>query len=130
MPEATGNTVDHMTHAERILLLDQYRRDFESANTRLTIQALPLSQGTATVPQLVMFIDAALDLASVCDQECSERSHIDVLFWLCRRLEAEIQTEGRSEVYLATCRREVKRVKELIQQACQRMGGGKLVALV
>ncbi len=116
--------------AERILAIDKFRRDFESANTCAALTLLGLSRIEATAPQLQKFVDASYQLAEVCESEVSEHSPLDALFWFRSKLQEESNRPGRNDVFLAMCHRELEAAEKAIQKMCNKYGEGKIAALL
>lgn len=117
-------------HAHRLYMLDQFRRDFDHANTHLTVCGFALRNNQASQAQLNCFIQAALSVKTICEQEYSLHNPLDVLFWLKQKLDDFSQQEERPEVIRASCRRELRLTEERIQQMCAEVGEGKVVALL
>lgn len=122
--------MDPVERGHRIRMLDEFRRDFEQANTRLTVCGFALRNNDATQAQFSSFIQAALDVKAVCERPYALHNPLDVLFWLKQKLEDFSQQSERPEVIRASCRRELRLTEERIQNICDEVGEGKVMALL
>lgn len=111
-----------LVHAEKIKQIDQYKRDFNHANTQLAVKALPLRRHSAQPEQLNSFVMAGLQLAHVCTHEHADESPLNILFWLRRRIMLEADKPCRDCVYKASCRKELNKVHKTLQSVCNNYG--------
>ena len=125
------NTIsDPKTRAQKIFQRDKFRQDFDQANTRLAILAMPLKNPVPTIVQLNNFVDAATELYKVCSQSASDKSPLDVLFWLRDRLLNERCSKEGEDKYVAECDRQIINIENDIHKTCEQLAPGKLFALL
>ena len=108
--------MDGLKRAEQIRQLDQHKREYEQANTELTVQCLALARDDTRPEQLRGVIDAAEKLVEICQHKLSRTDPMEVLFWLHRRVEGEVIKPQRDAVYKAICKRVLENIE---QRVCQ-----------
>lgn len=113
--------------AERLKQTDQYKRDYEHANTELGLRAMCLRTVDTDPQQLRQFVAAGIKLAKVCEHQYATESPLNVLFWLANKLQLECAKPCRSCIYLEACQSEEEQVKRCIRSVCQEFGEGKVV---
>lgn len=119
--------MDQHNRAEKLKLTDQYKRDYEHANTELGLRAMWLKKTDTNPQQLKMFVASGMKLARECENRYATENPLNVLFWLTNTLQLEALKPCRSRVYRATCQSECAQVKRCIRSVCQSFGQGKVV---
>lgn len=115
--------MDPQNRAERLRQTDQFKRDFEHANTELGLRAMSLRTPDTDPQQLKMFVEAGIKLAKVCENQYATEHPLNVLFWLRNKLQAEAFKPCRSCIYRAACHSETAHVRRCIRALCQSIGG-------
>ena len=103
--------------AQRALMRDQFKQQYETANTHITVTAMALRQPHPSMDQLNKFVSAAIRLAEVCQSELTDIEPIEVLQWLQEKLMIEQRNTQRDSLFKAGCRRELIRVKQALRNA-------------
>jgi len=116
--------------AEKLKQEDRYRKAYHHANTALAVKALPLRKASVEQQHLRSFVAAGLELAKVCEQPQSDKSPLEVLFWLKERLQSESNKPCRNCLYRAACRKEIKTVRRSMHEFCNSFGKGNVVPLM
>lgn len=122
--------MEALKRAEKVKLKDKFKREFDHANTRLAVTALPLRRHEIQLEQLDSFVDAGLKLAEICQQEHAQESPLNILFWLRKRLLLETRKPCRNFHYRAKCRQEIDRIHTKLHCICNTYGSGNAVPLL
>lgn len=116
--------------AQRILMQDEFRKDYETANTRVTLSVILLASKESGPQEVSEFVDATMELAKVCESPCSKHQPLEVLFWLRQKLQKECKKPCRSACFRSYCQQHIHHAGNKIQNVCDRVGDGNIIALL
>ncbi len=119
--ETSDEILAAQLRARALIRKDNFERNFESANTALTLSGMPLSQGNISLKILQAFIANAYTLADICREYGDHSRQISVLLWLNRKLQSLIP-ESSDSLCRQLCRNNADIAQSRAQDLCQAQG--------
>ncbi|WP_353293944.1 hypothetical protein [Thalassolituus maritimus] len=117
-------------HSKRILMQDEFRKQYDTANTRVTLSVILLASRTSGPEEVSEFVDATMELAKVCESPCSKHQPLEVLFWLRQKLQRECRKPCRSACFRSYCQQHIHHAGDKTQDMCDRIGNSNIIALL